>query len=203
MKSVWLLNQLLKRKMLFVAIMLWSPIFCLMWVLPLKTNRCTYLHTNKIKKSRERLLSQSLHLGLILGIWMDLSLFLLANIVVWSVILDLNVPCWRKNKTMLLDPLLKTPSGPKQIVCHHCGAFGHLRSHCSKFQALKRIKIKENLELRRSCAMKTKSDLGKNCVLSKQILNALTSLSMCISSSHSSNPCLSSFETLTPNNCFV
>ena len=95
------------------------------------------------------------------------------------------------------------PSGPKQIVCHHCGAFGHLRPHCSKFQALKRIKRKEKLELYRSCAMKTKLDLGENCVLLKQVLNALTSLSICISGSHSSNPCLSSLETLTPNNCSV
>ena len=41
--------------------------------------------------------------------------------------------------------LFKKPSGPKHIVCHHCGAFGHLRPQCSKFYALKRIKIKENL----------------------------------------------------------
>ena len=39
--------------------------------------------------------------------------------------------------------LPKNPSEPKYIVCHHCGAFGHLRPQCSKFYALKRIKIKE------------------------------------------------------------
>ena len=39
--------------------------------------------------------------------------------------------------------LPKKPSGPKPIVCHHCGVFGHLRPHLSKFQALKRT-IKKN-----------------------------------------------------------
>ena len=36
----------------------------------------------------------------------------------------------------------KKLSGPKYIVCHYCGAFGHLRPYCSKFHALKKIKIK-------------------------------------------------------------
>ena len=57
--------------------------------------------------------------------------------------------------------LPKKPSGPKHIVCHHCGAFGHLRPHCSKFQALKRIKRKEQLEFRGSCAKREKPNLGK------------------------------------------
>ena len=104
---------------------------------------------------------------------------------------------------MLLDPLLKTPSGPKQIVCHHCGAFGHLRPHCSKFQTLKRIKIKENLELHRSCAMKAKSVLGENGKLLKKVYDVLTSLSMCISGSHSSNLSLTFHETLIPNNLSI
>ena len=43
--------------------------------------------------------------------------------------------------------LPKKPNGPKHIVCHHCGAFGHLRPHCSKFQALKKMKEKRNLSL--------------------------------------------------------
>ena len=43
--------------------------------------------------------------------------------------------------------LPKKPSGLKSIVCHHCGAFGHLRPHYSKFQALKRIKRIEKLDL--------------------------------------------------------
>ena len=94
----------------------------------------------------------------------------------------------------------KKRSGPKHIVCHHCGAFGHLRPHCSKFQALKRIKRKEKFELFGRCAMKAKPDLGENCMLLKQVVNAFTSLSMCISGSHSSNPCLTSHETLIPNN---
>ena len=41
----------------------------------LKDNRCTFLHIKEIKRWRERLLSQSLHLGLNLRFWMDLSLF--------------------------------------------------------------------------------------------------------------------------------
>ena len=57
--------------------------------------------------------------------------------------------------------LPKKPSGPKPIVYHHCGAFSHLRPHCSKFWALKRIKRKEKLELFRSCAIKAKLDLGE------------------------------------------
>ena len=99
--------------------------------------------------------------------------------------------------------LHKKPSGSKHTVCHHCGAFGHLRPHCSKFQALKRIKRKEKLELLGRCAMKAKPDLGENCMFLKQIFNAFTFLSMCISSSHSSNIRLTSHETFIPNNHFV
>ena len=55
----------------------------------------------------------------------------------------------------------KKPSGHKHIFCHHCGAFGHLRPQCSKFQVLKRIKRKEKLELLGSCAFQAKPDLGK------------------------------------------
>ena len=61
--------------------------------------------------------------------------------------------------------LPKKPSGPKYIVCHHCGSFGHLRPHCFKFHALKRIKRKEKLELLESCAKKGKSDLSENSML--------------------------------------
>ena len=50
----------------------------------------------------------------------------------------------------------KKLSGPKQIDNHHCGAFGHLRPHCSKFHTVKRIKRKEKLELLGSCAKKVK-----------------------------------------------
>ena len=96
--------------------------------------------------------------------------------------------------------LPKMPSGPKHTVCHHCGAFGHLRPHCSKFQAIKRIKRKEKLELFGRCAMKANPDLRENCILLKQVVNALTSLSMCIFGSHSSNLRLTSHETLIPNN---
>ena len=64
------------------SIMLWYLILCLLCVLPQKTNRCTFLHIKEIKMWRERLLSQSLRLGLNLRFWMDLSLFQLATIVV-------------------------------------------------------------------------------------------------------------------------
>ena len=99
--------------------------------------------------------------------------------------------------------LPKKPSGPKHIVCHHCGAFGHLRPHCSKYQALKKIKRKKKLELLGSCAKKGKSNLSENSLLLKKVFNALNSLSMCIPGSHSSNSCLTSHETLIPNNCSV
>ena len=85
---------------------------------------------------------------------------------------------------MLLDPSLKKPSGPKYIICHHYGAFGHLKPHCSKFQALKIIKRKDKLELLGSCAKKAKLVLSKNSKLLKKVFNALTSLSICISATH-------------------
>ena len=99
--------------------------------------------------------------------------------------------------------LPKKPSGPKHIVCHHCGAFGHLRPHCFKFHALKSIKRKEKLEFLGSCAKKSKPVLSENSMLLKKVFNTLNSLSMRISDSHSSNPHLTSHETLIPNNCFV
>ena len=96
--------------------------------------------------------------------------------------------------------LPKKPSGPKPSVCHHCGDFSHLRPHCSKFHVLKRIKRKEKLELLGSSAKKGKPDLSEHSMLLKKVFNALNSLSMCISGSHSSNPRLASHETLIPNN---
>ena len=99
--------------------------------------------------------------------------------------------------------LPKKPNGPKHIVCHHCGAFGHLRPHCSKFQALKIIKRKEKLEFLGSCALQAKPDLMENGKLLKKVFNVLTSLFMCISSSHSSNSRLTSLETLIPSNHYV
>ena len=101
---------------------------------------------------------------------------------------------------MLLDPSLKKPNGPKHIVCHHCGVFGHLRPHCSKFHALKRIKRKEKLELLGSCVKKSRSDLSETSMLLKKVFNALNSLTMCIFGSHSSNLRLTSYKTLIPNN---
>ena len=106
----------------------------------------------------------------------------------------------KREQNHVTRSLPKKPSGPKHIVCHHCVAFGHLRSHCSKFQALKRIKRKKKFELLGSCALQAKLDLMENGKLLKKVFNVLTSLSMCISSSHSSNPCLTSLEILFPNN---
>ena len=93
----------------------------------------------------------------------------------------------------------KKPSGFKHIICHHCGAFGHLRPQCLKFHVFQRIKRKEKLELFGICAKKSKPVLSENSILLKKMFNALYSLTMCISNSHSSNPRLTSFETLIPN----
>ena len=109
----------------------------------------------------------------------------------------------KREQNHIIRSFPKKPSGLKHIVCHHCGGFGHLRPHCSKFQALKRIKRKEKLKLLGSCALQTKPDLIESGKLLKYVVNALTSLSMCISGSHSSNPHLTSHETLIPNHCSV
>ena len=68
----------------------------------------------------------------------------------------------KKEQNHMARSLPKKSSGPKYIVCHHCGAFGYLRPHCSKFHALKRIKRKKKLELLRSCAKKIKPVLSEN-----------------------------------------
>ena len=106
----------------------------------------------------------------------------------------------KREQNHVARSLVKRPSGPKHIVCHHCGAFGHLRPQCSKFHAFKRIKRKEKLELFRSCAKRSKPVLSENSMLLKKMFNALNSLTMCISGSHSSNPRLTSLKTLIPNN---
>ena len=106
----------------------------------------------------------------------------------------------KREQNYVARSLPKEPSGPKHIVCHHCDAFGHLRPYRSKFQALKRIKIKEKLEFLGSCVLLAKPYLIENGKLLKHVVNALTSFSMCIFGSHSSNPCLTSHETLFPNN---
>ena len=106
----------------------------------------------------------------------------------------------KREQNHVAKSLPKKPSGPKHIICHHCGAFSHLRPHYSKFHALKRIKRKEKLELLVSYAKKGKPNLSKNSMLLKKMFNALNSLSMCISGSHSSNPRLHSHEALIPNN---
>ena len=107
---------------------------------------------------------------------------------------------WKREQNHVPRSLPKKPSGPKHIVCHHCGAFSHIRPHCSKFHSLKRIKRKEKLELHGSCTKKSKPDLSENSMLLKKVFNALNSLFMCISGSHSSNSHLTSHETLILNN---
>ena len=109
----------------------------------------------------------------------------------------------KREQNHVIRSLPKKPSRLKPIICHYCGAFGHLRSHCFKFQTLKIFKRKEKLELLGSCALQAKSDLIENGKLLKHVVNALTSLSICISGFHSSNPRLPSHETLIPNNRFV
>ena len=106
----------------------------------------------------------------------------------------------KREQNYIARSLPKKPIRPKHIICHHCGAFSHLRPLCSKFHALKRIKRKEKLELLGSCAKKSKPVLSENSMLLKKMFNALNSLTMCISSSHSSNTHLTSLETLIPNN---
>ena len=59
----------------------------------------------------------------------------------------------KREQNPVARSLPKEPSGANHIVCHHCGAFGHLRLHYFKFQALKIIKRKEKLELLESCAL--------------------------------------------------
>ena len=115
--------------------------------------------------------------------------------------IDLNVPCLKENHVTI--SFTKKPNEPKHLVCHQCGAFGHLKPYYSKFQALKRIKRKEKLELLGSCDKKAKLDLGENSMLLKKVFNTFNSLTMCISNSHSSNHCLTFYETLAPNSCSV
>ena len=109
----------------------------------------------------------------------------------------------KREQNQVARSIPKKLSGPKHIVCHHCGAFGHLRSHCSKFHAFKRIKRKDKLEFYGSCAKKGKPNLSENSMLLMKMFNAFNSLSMCIFGSHSSNLCLTSHETLIPNNRFI
>ena len=133
---------------------------------------------------------------------MNLSLFQLATIVVWLVISHIRPQCHKlkREQNHVAKSLPKKPSGPKHIVCHHCGAFGHLRPHYSKFHTLKRIKRKDKLELLGSYAKSGKPVLSENSMLLKKVFNTLNSLSMCIFNSYSFNPSLTFHETLIPNN---
>ena len=44
----------------------------------------------------------------------------------------------KREQNHVARSLPKKPSGPKHIVSHHCGAFDHLRPHCSKFHTFKK-----------------------------------------------------------------
>ena len=68
---------------------------------------------------------------------------------------------------------------------------------------LKESKEKRNLSFLEVMRKKGKPDLSENNMYLKKVFNALNSLSMCISGSHSSNPRLTSHETLIPNNYCV
>ena len=109
-------------------------------------------------------------------------------------------PKLKRKQNHVARSLPKKPNGPKHIVYHHCGVFGHLRPHYSKFQALKRIKRKEKFGLLGSYALQAKPNLEENDKLLKKVFYVITSLSMCTYGSHSSNPHLTSHETLIPNN---
>ena len=87
-----------------------------------------------------------------------------------SVISHIRPQCsmLKKEQNHVIRSLLKKPNGSKHIICHNYGAFGHLKSHCSKFQAFKRIQRKEKLELLGSCAKKEKLDLSENSMLLKE-----------------------------------
>ena len=119
-----------------------------------------------------------------------------------GVIVHIRPQCHKlkRDQNHVARSLPKKSSGSKHIVCHHCGVFGHLRPHYSKFYAIKRIKRKKKLELFGSCAKQSKPFLSENSMLLKKMFNAFNSLTMCISDSHSSNPRLTSLETLIPNN---
>ena len=106
----------------------------------------------------------------------------------------------KREQNHVVRSLPKKPSGPKHVVRHHYGAFGHLRPQCSKYHALKRIKRKEKLELLGSYTKKGKPVLSENSMLLKKMFNAFNSLTMCISGSHSFNPRLTFLEILIPNN---
>ena len=81
----------------------------------------------------------------------------------------------KREQNHVARSLPKKSSGPKHIIFHHCGAFGHLRPHYSKLHALKRIKRKDKLELLGSYDKKGKPVLSENNMLLKKMFNALNS----------------------------
>ena len=146
--------------------MLCYPIFCLLWVLPLKTNQCTFLHTHthtqKKKKKHQKVERKALKpKPSFRSHSRDLSESkFVSTYHHCGIIGHLKPQCsmLKREQNHVVRSLPKKPSEHKPIVCHYCGAFGHQRPHCSKFQALKWIKRKEKLELLGSYALQAKLD---------------------------------------------
>ena len=76
----------------------------------------------------------------------------------------------KRKQNHIARSLLKRPSRPKHIICHYFDVFGHLKPHCSKFQALKRIKRKEKFKLLESSALQAKLDLTESGKLLKHVV---------------------------------
>ena len=76
----------------------------------------------------------------------------------------------KRKQNHIARSLPKRPNRPKHIICHYYDVFGHLRPHCSKFQALKRIKRKDKLELLGSFALQSKLDLIESGKLLKHVV---------------------------------
>ena len=121
--------------------MLWYLILCLLCVLPQRTNRCTFLHIKEIKKWRETLKPKPSFRSHPRDLSGSKFVHTCHNC---DVIGHIRPQCsmLKKKQNHVARSLPKKTSGPKHIVYHHCGAFGHLKSYYSKFQALKRIKRK-------------------------------------------------------------
>ena len=101
---------------------------------------------------------------------------------------------------MLLDPFPKSLVDLNTLFVTIVMPLVILDLIALSFKLLKESKEKKKLELLGSCAKKGKVDLSENNLLLKKVFNALNSLSMSISGSHSSNPRLTSHKTLIPNN---
>ena len=89
---------------------------------------------------------------------------------------------------MLLDPFLKNLVDLNTLFVTIVVPLVILDLIALSFILLKKIKRKEKIELLGSYAKKGKPVLSENNMLLNKVFNALNSLSICISGSHSSNP---------------